>query len=81
MAEEKTTKDQNNVGFLDDDEGNASSMRLMSIISLLAAIGFGYMELMEKVSPPYITAMFLLGAFAPKALQKFIEDKAFGGKK
>ena len=74
--EEKDKK----VGFLDDDQGNSSSIRLMSVISLFAAIGFGYMELMEKVSPPYVTAMFLLGAFAPKALQKFIEDRYVGGK-
>lgn len=29
------------IGFLDDEQGRPSSMRLMAIISLLAGIGFG----------------------------------------
>ena len=81
MSNVETNQKNEEVGFLDDNQGNRSSIRLMSFISLGAAILFGYMELTSKADPPYITMMFLLGAFAPKALQKFIEDKVTGVKK
>jgi len=44
-------------------------------MSLLAAIAFGGLTILMKTSEPgvYITMGFLLGAFAPKALQKFAE--------
>lgn len=65
------------VGFMDDDSGNKSSMRLMCFISLLAAIGFGAVTLLNKATDGgigvYITLSFLLGAFAPKAVQKVME--------
>ena len=69
-------------GFLQDDNGNNSSMRLMSIISLLAAILFGYLTLKISLNITsnsdiglYLTFGFLLAAFAPKAAQKLIENK------
>ncbi len=65
-------------GFLKDGLGQASSMRLMSFCSLFASMGFGYLTMMMKRPSEfgvYITCAFLLGAFAPKAIQKFIEEK------
>ena len=65
-------------GYLEDDNGNRSEMRLMCLISLTAAIAFGGMTLILKDVGPnglYITFAFLLGAFCPKYLQKFIESK------
>lgn len=71
-------------GFLQEDNGSKSSIRLMSVISLVAAIGFGFLTIQTASANPanamqvatpglYITGMFVLGAFAPKALQKFME--------
>ena len=67
-------------GYLDDDKGAPSSMRLMSVISLFASIGFGSITIFNRVEGTnqnglFITFAFLLGAFAPKALQKFAESK------
>lgn len=57
-------------------------MRLMCFVSLLAAIAFGLLTLaLSRHSKPdtangiYLTLGFLLGAFAPKAVQKFAEQK------
>ncbi len=51
-------------------------MRVMSFISLFAAIGAGYITLTGTPNDGVmITFGFLLGAFAPKALQKFTEAK------
>ena len=64
-------------GYLDEEEGAHSSMRLMCIISLAASIGFGLLTILRPAGGDgvYITMAFLLGAFAPKALQKFAETK------
>lgn len=66
-------------GYLTDDEGHPSSMRLMSIVALMAAIAFGILTLLDGADHDYnglyLTTAFLLGAFAPKALQKFAERK------
>ncbi len=64
--------------FLEDDQGNPSSMRLMSVIALIASIVFGLLTALHPVASKsanglYITMAFLLAAFAPKALQKFAE--------
>ena len=66
--------------FLQDHTGDASSMRLMSVVALIASIGFGLIALIHPTaqgSPNglYLTVAFLLAAFAPKALQKFAEAK------
>jgi hypothetical protein len=64
-------------GFLKDADGKPSSMRLMSLIALFASIYFAWMTLHSATSSQngvYITTAFLLAAFAPKALQKFIEN-------
>ena len=52
-------------------------MRLMSMFALIAAIVFGLITLLhDKANDEnglYLTALFLIAAFAPKALQKFAE--------
>ena len=67
------------LGFLEDHQGNASSMRLMSVVALLASIAFGGLSLLgpAKDNPNglYVTTAFLIAAFAPKALQKFAESR------
>lgn len=67
-------------GFLEDHQGNASSMRLMSVTSLVASIVFGLVSVLHPAARDganglYITMAFLLAAFAPKALQKFAEAR------
>ena len=65
-------------GLLTDDKGKRSMMRLMSFIALIASIWFAWMTLTDSNTTSnegvYITTSFLLAAFAPKALQKFIEN-------
>lgn len=74
------TESTKTTGFLEDDKGNPSSMRLMCVISLIASIGFGLITTLHSAASKnenglYITFAFLLGAFAPKALQKVMEAK------
>ncbi len=99
MADPENKKKRS--GFLEEDSGARSSMRLMSMISLGASIMFGVLTLNSSLrdtalntekpaalsteSNPanaggntnglILTAMFLVGAFAPKAVQKFAEQK------
>ena len=66
------------VGYFQEDNGNKSSIRLMSFTALIASIVFGFITTLGVGSGPegiYITFGFLLAAFAPKALQKFAETK------
>ena len=72
-----TTQSQK-TGFLQEDNGNNSSIRLMSFVALIASIVFGLISILHKdasVNGLYITFGFLLAAFAPKALQKFAEKR------
>jgi hypothetical protein len=81
MADPENKKKK--TGFLEEDSGARSSMRLMSVISLGASIMFGVLTLVSpcisnaKIDSNGIilTALFLIGAFAPKAVQKFAEQK------
>ncbi len=103
MAETENKKKKS--GFLEEDNGVRSSMRLMSMISLGASIMFGVLTLGSSLHDTLwgtqknavssavssaesdtaqakgntngliLTAMFLVGAFAPKAVQKFAEQK------
>ena len=70
---------ENKSGFFAEENGKSSSMRLMSFLSLLAAIIFGVLTVLVKEANGnngiFITFGFLLAAFAPKALQKFAETK------
>ena len=65
------------VRFMQEDNGNYSSMRLMSLLALLSAIIFGGITLAysEKVKDVGIelTIVFLVAAYAPKTVQKFAE--------
>lgn len=66
-------------GFLDEAPGQQSSIRVMSFIALIASIAFGLITLLHQKANSenglYLTSFFLIGAFAPKALQKFAETK------
>ena len=62
--------------FFQEDNGNQSSMRLMSFLSLLASMVFGGLTIYTQYADGIIiTFGFLVGAFAPKAVQKFAEQK------
>lgn len=75
--------DSREPGYLDDHQGNPSSIRAMSVVALIAAIAFGLITILQKVENAdsadsnglYITTAFLLAAFAPKAVQKFAESR------
>ena len=62
-----------------DDPNNpkrTSAMRVMCMMSLIASIVFGYLTLSTGNSTGLeITVAFLVGAFAPKAVQKFAEKQ------
>ncbi len=70
-------------GFLQEDNGNKSCMRFMCLNSFYAAVIFGAVTLLYRPGGAavdtqtgiIITFGFLLGAFAPKAVQKFAETK------
>lgn len=79
MVKEQVKKSNS---FLTEDNGSKSSIRLMSFISLFAAMMFGVLTLVlsyygktDSGNGIMITFGFLLGAFAPKVLQKFAEEK------
>ena len=61
-------------GYLQDDNRNSSSMRLMCFFSLIGAFLFGWIAI-EKGGDNglYVFYGFLAGAFAPKAIQKIFE--------
>ena len=66
----------NNKRFLSDDQGNPSSMRLMSMLALIVAAGLAFVEVMgwgSNGSKTELVLYFLVAAFAPKAVQKFAE--------
>lgn len=71
-------KNESPSGFLEDEYGNKSSIRLLSIIALIAAMVFGYLTISQKDSSDnglFITFGFLGFAFVPKVAQKWIEGK------
>ena len=60
------------------EENKVSSMRCMSVMSLITAIVFGYIVLTSEAPTqdgPMLVIAFLVGAFAPKAVQKFAEKQ------
>ena len=64
-------------GFLQEANGTYSSMRLMSVLALGAAVVFGVLTVLHPSSEIglYLTGLFLLAAFAPKVLQKALEQQ------
>lgn len=65
-------------GLLTDDQGKNSMMRFMSLLALVGSFCFGWIAITDSNCTSnegvYLTTVFLLSAFAPKALQKFIEN-------
>ena len=64
-------------GWLTDDEGNPSSMRLLSTASFFVAVAFGGFIAVGHVGTDRLELViyFLVAAFAPKAVQKFAEKR------
>ena len=74
-----TNHDTANVrkGWMTDDKGNLSSMRLMSLLSLIVAAFLAAVEVFgwgSGESKTELVLYFLVAAFAPKAVQKFAEN-------
>jgi hypothetical protein len=64
-------------GFLEEERGRSSMMRLMSAVALVTAVVFGSVVLSHEEPSwvgAYIVFGFLVAAFAPKAFQKFAES-------
>lgn len=65
-------------GYITDSDGNPSSMRLMSLLALAVAAALAGVEVMgwgSGESKTELVLYFLVAAFAPKAIQKFAEQK------
>lgn len=64
-------------GFMQDDQGNNSTMRAMSIVALIASLATGAYVVItnpaDSTTGLYVFTAYLLGAFVPKAVQKFAE--------
>ena len=58
-----------------EDNGAPSMMRLMSLISLLNALGLSWYEAISGKNDITIIAMLLGVAFGGKVAQKFAEEK------
>ena len=59
-----------------DGEGQVSMMRIMSILSLLGAFGVVVYDLVAGCkgdNAQFYFTLLLVGAFAPKVLQKYLE--------
>ena len=74
------TDDKNGItkGYMTDDQGNPSSMRLMSLLALIVAGGLACIEAVgwgSEGDQSNLVLYFLVAAFAPKAVQKFAEKK------
>ncbi len=70
---------ERNTGFFQDDNGSASSLRMMCMVSLMGAIMFGLLTLSLSLkgindggNGIYFTLISLVGAFAPKAIFKAV---------
>jgi hypothetical protein len=62
--------------FLEDDSGNRSLIRVMSVVSLIGAITFASLAILKNSAMAFdLAQLFLIAAFAPKTVQKFIENK------
>ena len=64
--------------FLQEKNGKNSLMRLMSLFSLFTAIAFGGVSVFNpnlSDTAKEMTLMFLTAAFAPKAIQRFGENR------
>ena len=77
MADEKESVVSGWTKFFLDDDGNPSSMRVMSAIAFVAsaclAVVEVFAEVTEQTGDTELVFYFLAAAFLPKALQKFAE--------
>jgi|GEM_PF-1199789 len=78
----QAVKEEETYGFFQEANGMHSAMRLMCFVALLASIAFAfttlwiaYHEKHDGGNGIFITVSFLIAAFAPKAVQKFAEQK------
>jgi c-di-AMP phosphodiesterase-like protein len=65
------------VGFFDESQGVRSSMRLMCFISLAIAAAIAFFAIGTKqldVNVIAVIVLFVVAAFAPKAIQKYAES-------
>ncbi len=63
--------------FFEDNTGNKSAMRLMSMMALVTAILLSVLVVLRETQSDdtlLIITAFLTAAFAPKTVQKFAED-------
>lgn len=66
------------IGFFEEAEGVKSSLRLMSFLSFIVSVAFSFIAFQfEHIGSEHLTIIFgfLVGAFAPKVVQKFAEEK------
>ena len=65
------------IKFFEENNGTQSSMRLMCFISLLMSIivTITCLFISFDIYKCYVIALFVVSAFAPKAVQKFAEQK------
>lgn len=68
------------INFLEDNNGNRSSIRLMSLLSLITAITLAIVGTITGVYSETVINSFLAAAFAPKVVQKFAETRTNGEK-
>ena len=77
MTAEEIRAVNGKAGFPGDRHGKRSSMRPTSLLALAAAFVFGLLTLLcprvDEEKGLYLSAFFLIAAFAPKAIQKFAE--------
>ena len=69
-------------GILTDDEGNVSSMRVISVLCVITAIGLALIYVLGQTQAEKVvdlTLLFLVAGTAPKLLQKAVEK--WGGLK
>jgi len=69
--------EENKATLLTDDDGNPSTMRVMSwcsfVVCILTAVLIFFKPPADPFTGLYIFSAFLICAFFPKALQKFAE--------
>jgi|LSQX01.2.fsa_nt_gb ABC-type Mn2+/Zn2+ transport system permease subunit len=71
---------QERIGYLEEDVNIKSGMRLMCFLSLLfsmvsAVITLLFADVAVLPAGVFVTTIFVIGAFAPKAIQRLAENK------